>query len=111
MIARTGLTYTAHTCYSTNMRAAELFESDLDDDRVKKYNITKRGKASTGLDEEKGIWYGWSHRAIVGFKIGDKIFEPNFGDDKTEFTKHGSKTIKTLADAKLSAERFSDDVS
>lgn len=94
------------------MRIQEIIlESGLDDTIVKKYNITKRGEQSTGLDEEKGIWYGWSHRAIVGFEIGDKIFEEDFGDDKTKFKKHGSKTIKTLADAKLSAERFSDNVS
>jgi len=91
------------------MKLAELFESQ--EDIIKKYNITKRGKGSTGLDEEKGIWYGWSHRAIMGFKIGDKIFEEDFGDDHTPFKKHGSKTIKTLDDAKLSAERFSDYVS
>ena len=91
------------------MKLQELFENV--DDICKKYNITKRGKGSTGLDEEKGIWYGWSHRAICGFKIGDKIFEEDFGDDKTKFTEHGSKPIKTLADAQLAAERFSDYVS
>ena len=91
------------------MRIQEICENT--EDIVKKFNITKRGKASTGLDEEKGIWYGWAHRAVCGFKIGDKIFEEDFGDDKTEFTKHGSKPIKTLDDAKLSAERFSDHVS
>ena len=78
---------------------------------LKKYNITKRGTGSTGLDEEKGIWYGWSHRAIFGFKIGDKLFDENYGDDKTKFSEHGEKTIKTLDDAKLAAERFSDYVS
>ena len=76
-----------------------------------KNSITKRGSGSTGLDEEKGIWYGWSHRAIFGFKIGDKIFEEDFGDDQTNFSQHGSKEIKTLDDAKLSAERFSNYVS
>lgn len=78
---------------------------------LKKYNITTRGSGSTGLDEENGIWYGWSHRAIFGFKIGDKIFEEDFGDDKTEFSVHGSKDIKTLDDAKLAAENFSKYVS
>lgn len=91
------------------MRFYELHENV--EDMIKKYNITKRGKNSTGLDEEKGIWYGWSHRGSCGFKIGDKIFEEDFGDDNTKFTEHGSKTIKTLDDAKLSAERFSDHVS
>lgn len=91
------------------MKLQELTETT--EDIIKKYNITKRGKNSTGLDEDKGIWYGWSHRAIHGFKVGDRIFEPEFGDDKTPFSKHGSKTIKALDDAKLSAERFSEYVS
>lgn len=78
---------------------------------AKKYNITKFGGNATGLDEEKGIWYGWSHRAIFGFKIGDKIFEEDFGDEKTNFAKHGSKPIKTLDDAKKSAKAFADYVS
>lgn len=91
------------------MKLTQLHENVGDIE--KKYNITKRGKGSTGLDEEKGIWYGWSHRAIIGFKVGDKIFEPEFGDDNTPFTKHGSKDIKTLKDAEISAQRFSDYVS
>ena len=91
------------------MKLHQIFENT--EDLIKKYNITKRGKGSTGLDEEKGIWYGWSHRAIFGFKIGDKIFEENFGGEKTRFDEHGSKTIKTLDDAQLAAERFSDYVS
>ena len=91
------------------MKLEELFESK--EEIAKKYNITKFGKGSTGLDEKKGIWYGWSHRAICGFKIGDKIFEERYGDDKTPFTKHGSKPCKTLADCQKAAERFSDYVS
>lgn len=62
--------------------------------------------ASIGFNRRQKKWYGWSHRAICGFKVGDKIFEERFGSDKTRFTKHGKKTIKTLADAKLSAKRF-----
>ena len=77
---------------------------------AKKYGITKF-VGSTGLNEEKGIWYGWSHRAVHGFKIGDKIFEANFGDEDAEFSQHGKKPIKTLADAKLAAKRFSEYVS
>lgn len=96
------------------MNFKEFLNERLNEDNkalLKKYNITTRGKNSTGLDEEKGIWYGWSHRAIFGFKIGDKIFEEDFGDDKTLFSNHGSKTCKTLDDCKLAAERFSDYVS
>ncbi len=78
---------------------------------AKKYNITKFESGSIGLDEDKGIWYGWSHRAIFGFKIGDKIFEEDFGDDKTKYSEHGEKDIKTLEDAKQAAKNFADSVS
>ena len=78
---------------------------------LKKYNITKRGIGSTGLDVDKGIWYGWSHRAIFGFKIGDKIFDSEFGTDTTNFNQHGSKPIKTLKDAEKAAQNFSKYVS
>jgi len=93
------------------MKLNYLFEKEGTREKLaKKYNMTKFS-GSCGLDEEKGIWYGWSHRALCGFKIGDKIFEPKFGDDKTKFSQHGSKPIKTLADAKKSAQSFSDYVS
>lgn len=58
-----------------------------------------------------GKWWGWSHRAIVGFEKGDRIFQERFGDDHTPFKKHGRKVIKTDADAKLAAKRFAASVS
>ena len=61
---------------------------------------------SIGYCEKDKKWYGWSHRAIFGFKVGDKLFDEKYGDDKTHFAKHGAKTIKTDADAKESARRF-----
>lgn len=30
---------------------------------------------SVGKSHKDGKWYGWSHRAIYGFKIGDKVKE------------------------------------
>lgn len=57
-------------------------------------------------------WYGWSHRAIAGFGIGDKIYEEDFSDDdKMPFIKHGRHTIKTLEQAKLAATLFAESVS
>lgn len=66
---------------------------------------------SIGFCEKDKKWYGWSHRAICGFKIGDRIYEEEYGNDKTKFTKHGKKKIKDMKDAKLSAIRFADSVS
>ena len=95
-----------------------VFEG-MTEDIVKKYNITERGPASTGLDKDKGMWYGWSHRAVHGFKIGDKLFDEHYKpEDKTDaemermkFSDRGSKTIKTLNDAKQAAVNFSHYVS
>jgi len=68
----------------------------------------KHSVCSIGYSPTSKKWYGWSHRAICGFKIGDKLFDEYFSnDDKTPFIKHGSKDIKTLEDAKLAASRFS----
>jgi len=64
-----------------------------------------------GFSEKEQKWYGWSHRAIEGFGIGDMIFEVNFGDDKTLFRQHGKKPIKNMDDAKESARRFAKYVS
>lgn len=64
-----------------------------------------------GFSEKEQKWYGWSHRAIIGFGIGDKNFEPDFGNDKTPFVKHGSKTIKNMDDAKKAARVFAKYVS
>ena len=33
----------------------------------------KRKVCSIGKSTKDGKWYGWSHRAIYGFKIGDKV--------------------------------------
>jgi len=66
---------------------------------------------SVGYSHKDGKWYGWSHRAIFGYKAGDMIYEENFGDDNTHFSRHGSKPVVTLADARLAAVRFADSVS
>jgi len=66
---------------------------------------------SIGLDEKRGVWYGWSHRAIVGFSPGKghKVFDPKFrgvDGDETLFVEHGTETIRTLRQARTSAQRF-----
>lgn len=76
-----------------------------------KYGIDKTEDGCIGFSEKNKKWYGWSHRAIFGFKVGDKIFEPDFGDDSTPFNQHGSKECKTLDDCKKAAKAFADYVS
>lgn len=66
---------------------------------------------SIGHSEKDNKWYGWSHRAIVGFGIGDKIFEEEYGDENTPFINHGSVPIVTMADARKSASNFAKYVS
>lgn len=65
-----------------------------------------------------GKWYGWSHRAICGFKVGDKLYDDNFGShlpgeerDNIPWVKHGRKTIRNLKEARLAACRFAESVS
>lgn len=64
--------------------------------------------ANIGFDPEENKWCGWSHRAIVCFGIGDKLFEEDFGNEDTLFTDHGSKIITSLEEAKKSAIRFAE---
>jgi len=75
------------------MNIKQLLESVITDSIVKKYSLTQVGN-SIGFNEKEQKWYGWSHRAVASFGIGDKIFEEDFGDDNTPFVKHGSQPIK-----------------
>lgn len=52
-----------------------------------------------------GKWYGWSHRALYGFKSGDKVKAGDVCYSGKDFI------IKDEADAKRQAERFAKSVS
>lgn len=74
--------------------------------------------ASIGFQKEEAKWYGWSHRAICGFGVGDRIFDQHYRGDLSEkirdripFIKHGDIKIITLDHAKLSAKNFGSYVS
>jgi len=64
--------------------------------------------ASIAFSEKKQQWYGWSHRAIMGFGIGDALFEEDipWGTEKTPFKEHGYVPCQTLEDAKEAAANF-----
>lgn len=66
---------------------------------------------SIGYSRRRRKYYGWSHRAMVGFAIGDKIFEERFGGTNTLFRKHGRKTIRNKEDQRKSAIAFAKHVS
>lgn len=60
---------------------------------------------SVGFSEREQRWYGWSHRAIYGFKMGDtfKVSDPD-GVVTTS-------TLATLEDCKREAVAFAASVS
>ena len=69
------------------------------------------GVCSVGFSVKDGKWYGWSHRAIYGFKIGSTC---KMGDCHYLSKRHGGKgawTAKTVADARRMACNFAEGVS
>lgn len=78
--------------------------------------------ASIGFSEKEQKWYGWSHRAIYGFGIGDKVKEGDITATSgwtDEYLKDHTDDkplpvgfkAKTLADAKKMAVAFASAVS
>ena len=63
--------------------------------------------SSIGYSDKDGKWYGWSHRAIYGFSIGDTVTE---GDSTIPYLPIGFEA-KTKDDAKKMAIAFARSVS
>lgn len=80
-------------------------EGKKKEDFFEKHGIKKGPNGCIGFSEKEQKWYGWSHRAIHGFGIGDK-----YKECYPTGTKIG-KTIKTLEQAKEAAEKFAESVS
>lgn len=91
----------------------------IGDPRTARFLIVKRGIKPELASEEKNVcsvgfcdanskWYGWSHRAIAGFSLGDKIFEEDCpgATDETPFVEHGTHFIVSLEDARQAACNF-----
>lgn len=74
------------------------------EDFFSKHGIQEE-EAGLGFSEKEQKWYGWSHRAIHGFGIGDEAVECY--PDKTI----KGKKCKDLADCKAAAKKFSESVS
>ena len=61
-------------------------------------------------------WYGWSHRAIYGFKVGDKVKPGDVVAPDPEYPRPDREipvgfVAKTLDDARRMAASFADAVS
>ena len=66
-------------------------------------------KNPIGFSDKEQKWYGWSHRAIHGFKIGDKCKANDLGVGDGYTFKAGD-TLKTLDDCKQRAKDFAKSV-
>lgn len=80
-----------------------------EDNLARRFGITVREKAepdhqvcSIGWSPSKKKWYGWSHRAIYGFGVGD----PDYSEDLESTPKKDRPKIKTIEHAKEAAKRF-----
>ena len=73
----------------------------------------KNNVCSVGFCKKDGKWNGWSHRAIVAFGIGDKLFEEYWPEatEHTPFVEHGAITIEQLKQARQAAVNFAEYVS
>lgn len=95
----------------------------LGDPKMANYLCKKRGLSdiqkarpdhnvcSIGFNEAEQKWYGWSHRAICGFGVGNRIFEEGYGDEHTPFIECGRETIENMQHAKTAAINFAGSVS
>lgn len=95
----------------SNFMLIEKYQLSESFDEFKEKHGIKVISSGLGYSEKEQKWYGWSHRAVHGFGIGDMIFDKEYGNDETPYNKHGNEKIKNMKDAKLAAKRFSDYVS
>lgn len=90
--------------------------------RSARYLIVKRGIApqkltpesitcSIGYSTKDGKWYGWSHRAIYGFKVGSVCKKESSHYRSKKDGGKGEWVAKTTADAKQMAIDFAASVS
>ncbi len=103
---------TPHGCYVGNTKWAHRLYNRFGMSKVQPAD-KEDNVCSIGFCASERKWYGWSHRAMCGFSIGDMLFKERMkgATDKTPFVKHGTVRIKTLGQAKLAARRFANYVS
>lgn len=71
--------------------------------------------ASIGFSEKDQVWWGWSHRAMSKFGVGDVFYRAGqatpYGNNDNENQDNPKRLIKDLDEAKACAIAFADDVS
>jgi len=57
---------------------------------------------------DDGSWYGWSHRAVCRFHVGDKLFDAEFSGatEDLPFVEWGDIEIKNEVDSRQAAVNF-----
>ncbi len=96
--------YSAHGVYVGDLETADYL---ADKGIIPETKRADSSVCSIGFSHKDHKWYGWSHRAMHGFGIGDTIAE---GDCASESLPVGFKA-ESLDDAKLMAVAFADSVS
>jgi hypothetical protein len=74
------------------------------EDYLAKHGVEEK-ECGLGFSEKEQKWYGYSHRGVYGFGIGDKVKKGHLG-----YREDGPKEIKTLDDAKAVAKAYAQDV-
>jgi hypothetical protein len=85
----------------------------------KDFEKAEPSHAVKSIAKTKDGYVGFSHRAAYEFKIGDKLYDPEWGKDeytedelsKMPYEDRGEETIKTTEQAREAACRFARDVS
>lgn len=74
------------------------------------YRTEHSNVCTVGYSAKHEKWFGWSHRAICGFGIGDKLFDAEWpgGNDNTPFYQHGDITIDSFERARQAACNFAE---
>lgn len=101
---------TVESAYSFN--GDYIGDTELAEWLVSKFGIVQFEKAnpshcvcSIGFNPNENKWYGWSHRAIMGFGVGSKAMELYPDRAISEYS------IKTIDEAKEAAKLFAESVS
>ncbi len=75
------------------------------------YRTDHSQTCTVGFSAREQKWYGWSHRGICGFGIGDKLFDPEWDNGDAynmPFVQRGPVTIENMEQARCAASNFAE---